>query len=157
MQELFCEDIRCFRGKHSAPIAPITVLVGENSTGKSTFLALARLAWGLLSSEEFIDFNEEPFLLGSFDQIAAFRTGTGGRAASFRLGHVVSVGPMPVTVSGTFESLRGQPTLREWLLEFDERRSRVTIAAAEAGYALRARQTIDVSFALGYVTVGITV
>jgi hypothetical protein len=37
--ELILENVRCFAGEHTVRIRPLTILVGENSSGKSTFLA----------------------------------------------------------------------------------------------------------------------
>jgi predicted ATPase len=72
MDRVFFEGIRCFATRQEVPLAPLTVLVGENSSGKSTALALIRLAWDLVRDEkEVLDFNEEPFLLGAFDQIVS--------------------------------------------------------------------------------------
>ena len=39
MQELSVQNFRCFRGPQAARLAPLTLLVGENSTGKTSFLA----------------------------------------------------------------------------------------------------------------------
>ena len=64
MDRIFFENIRCFTNRQDVPLAPLTVLVGENSSGKSTFLALVRLAWDLVEGRySLLDFNEEPFLL----------------------------------------------------------------------------------------------
>lgn len=63
------ENVRCFGGRHIARLAPLTLLVGENSSGKTTFLAMARLAWDALSRWDSIDFNDEPFRLGAFNDI----------------------------------------------------------------------------------------
>lgn len=62
MDKIFFENIRCFASRQEARLAPLTVLVGENSSGKSTFLALVRLAWDVAMLQP-LDFNEEPFLL----------------------------------------------------------------------------------------------
>ncbi len=70
MDRLIIENVRCFRGRHEVPLAPLTILVGENSTGKSTLLAMARLAWDVSTGYP-LSFNEEPFRLGSYDQIAS--------------------------------------------------------------------------------------
>ena len=40
MDRVFFEGIRCFASRQEVPLAPLTVLVGENSSGKSTALAL---------------------------------------------------------------------------------------------------------------------
>lgn len=47
MDRIFFENIRCFGTRQEVPLAPLTVLVGENSSGKTTVLALVRLAWAL--------------------------------------------------------------------------------------------------------------
>jgi predicted ATPase len=87
MNQLLFEGVRCFHDLHICPIKPITLLVGENSTGKTTFLALTRIAWDIISSDLSKDlFNEEPFLLGSYDQIASYRGGRAGRNRSFTVG-----------------------------------------------------------------------
>lgn len=123
MDRLIVENVRCFHTKHSASLAPLTILVGENSSGKSTFLALLRLGWQIAAfgvAQESFDFNEEPFLLGSFEQIATFRGGRGGRARSFTIGVEVSVRTEslpPIELLGTFESLAGQPVLKSWSLK----------------------------------------
>jgi predicted ATPase len=83
---LTIRNFKCFLATGDVPLRPLTVLVGENSTGKSSFLAAARLAWDLAHSQRRVDFNEEPFLLGAFDQIAHFRGGRAGRAQTFEIG-----------------------------------------------------------------------
>ena len=85
MDTLFLEDFRCFAGRHEVPIRPLTLLVGENSTGKTSFLAAVRAAHDLRASAA-PDFNEEPFRLGSYDQIANYRGGRAGRAKAFGVG-----------------------------------------------------------------------
>ena len=85
MDRLLLEDFRCFAGRNEVPIRPITLLVGENSTGKTSFLAAVRAAHDLRSFHG-PDFNDEPFHLGSYDQIANYRGGRAGRASSFMIG-----------------------------------------------------------------------
>jgi predicted ATPase len=122
MDRITIQDVRCFDGINHARLAPLTVLVGENSTGKSTFLALVRLAWGLAQGvgDKEPDFNEEPFELGSYDQIASLRVGRPGLAKSFTIGaDFLERGRTAENLSlrGIFTALRGQPALREWSLE----------------------------------------
>ena len=78
-------NVRCFADPGSVRIAPLTLLVGENSTGKSSFLALTQIALDLVHGNEEPNFNQEPFLLGAYDQIAHYRGGRGGRARSFSI------------------------------------------------------------------------
>src|SRR5215210_7848518 len=82
MHRIFFENVRCFSSRQDVPLAPLTVLVGENSSGKSTVLALIRLAWDLVNTLRTPDFNEEPFLLGAYDQI----TSNLGAPDSFAIG-----------------------------------------------------------------------
>lgn len=86
---LTVQDVRCFGGQQSGLIRPITLLVGENSTGKSTFLACYRVLSQILSPGlpylDSPDFNEEPFFLGSFRDIVRLRRGPGGRINEFSI------------------------------------------------------------------------
>ena len=73
IRELQLKDVRCFKGAQSACLGRrITLLVGENSTGKSTFLgcynAFAKLA-NLDNLAEQNHFDEAPFYMGEFDSI----------------------------------------------------------------------------------------
>jgi hypothetical protein len=83
--KLILENIRTFSGHHEIPIRPLTLLTGENSTGKSTLL-------GMLSAvcdDGFPfqpAFNKPPFDFGNYDTIATFKGGRFGRATSFSLG-----------------------------------------------------------------------
>ena len=79
IDEFILEDVRCFRGKHHFTIRPLTFLIGENSTGKSTVLGCFH---ALMNSYHYsayptfqrINFNIEPFSMGSFSDIV--RRGT---------------------------------------------------------------------------------
>lgn len=54
-------------------LAPLTLLVGENSTGKTSFMVAVRVLWDVLHGRREPNFKEEPYDLGSFDDIAHFR------------------------------------------------------------------------------------
>ncbi len=87
MEKLIFEGVRCFRTHQECPVKPLTLLVGENSSGKSTFLALSRIAWNIARGDLTEDiFNEDPFLLGAYDQVASSRGGKAGLAKSFTVG-----------------------------------------------------------------------
>jgi len=110
------EGIRCFYEPQIAQIRPITLLVGENSSGKTTFLALCRIAHSIVQeSPTRLPFNEVPFLLGAYDQIASKRAGA-GRAASFSLTVSTGVGDSRSELGAEFVSRDGQPSLRGWRL-----------------------------------------
>ena len=86
MDRITLENYRCFREKQSACLAPLTLLVGNNSTGKTSLLALIRAVWDVAFQDRVPDFREEPFDLGTFRDIAHNRGGRGSQAATFDVG-----------------------------------------------------------------------
>ncbi len=78
MDEVRLKNFRCFREEQTARLAPLTLLVGENSTGKTSFMALIRALWDTVYLHAAPDFKESPYDLGSFDEILHHR----GRGAS---------------------------------------------------------------------------
>lgn len=135
MDKLTLRDVRCFRGEVSARMAPLTFLVGENSTGKSTLLAFARVAWDIAYGLTEPDFNEEPFTLGAYDELAHYHGGQGKRAKTFGVGFSMSRREMPgrgrsqgaynIEVVGTFGAVNGQPTLQDVTFKRQDRLLRV--------------------------------
>ena len=86
MDRITLENYRCFRERQSARLAPLTLLVGENSTGKTSFMAMVRALQDLAYRSRIPDFKERPYDLGSYDEIANFRGGSAGRAREFSAG-----------------------------------------------------------------------
>ena len=87
--ELTLQDVRCFQGEQRGSLRPITLLVGENSTGKTTFLGCYHVLHRLLPGSDFermLDFNEEPFAMGSFRDIVRSGRRPGSRIDEFKLG-----------------------------------------------------------------------
>ena len=84
LRQIALENYRCFHERQVARLAPLTLLVGENSAGKTSFLAMLRPLWDSVYGTQVPDFKEDPFDLGSFDEIAHFRGGRLGRADWFR-------------------------------------------------------------------------
>ena len=62
------EDVRCFGGKQTLEIRPLTFLVGENSTGKTTALACFKVLGDRIQLGS-IDFNLHPHSMGTFKDI----------------------------------------------------------------------------------------
>ena len=85
MDEIRLKNFRCFREEQRARLAPLTLLVGENSTGKTSFLAMIRALWDV-AHRRTPSFKELPYDLGSFDEIAHYRKGKPGRTKSFEAG-----------------------------------------------------------------------
>ena len=83
IEQIALRDFRCFRGAHSARMAPLTVVVGENSTGKTSFLALIRALWEVAHNNKVPNFKEEPYDLGSFSEIVHRRRGSAAKIEQF--------------------------------------------------------------------------
>ena len=140
MNQVTLENFRCFRDEQRARLAPLTLLVGENSTGKTSFLALLRALWDAAYLEMVPDFKEPPYDLGSFDEIAHFRGGRSGRAQEFRAGFdaVPNVAGRRRKAAGSdrrrlrFEVTFGRkgtaPAPVRWF--FEQKSAKVTIVAA---------------------------
>ena len=62
------EEVRCFAERQEFNIRPLTFLVGENSTGKTTALACFQMLANYLCERE-IDFNSDPYSMGTFRDI----------------------------------------------------------------------------------------
>ncbi len=127
MNQLIVKNVRCFYECQSVPLKPVTILVGENSAGKTTFLALSRVAWDIFDGGLTTDFNKPPFLMGAYDQIAAYPGDQSGQAESFTIGAGVSTGDHlkkscpglsdVLSVTGRFIRESAHPHLREWTFD----------------------------------------
>ena len=126
--ELILHDVRCFQGEQHGRCKPITLLVGENSTGKTTFLScysvLHRLLTGSRSFDEQLDFNKEPFSMGSFRNIASSNNRSNEPVEEFKIGLAVSskeqIGVPPFCLKATFSEQGSQPALSSLHFQFDE-------------------------------------
>ena len=62
------EEVRCFSERQTLEIRPLTFLVGENSTGKTTALACFHVLADYFQRRG-IDFNSHPYSMGTFKDI----------------------------------------------------------------------------------------
>ena len=62
------EEVRCFGERQTFEIRPLTFLVGENSTGKTTTLGCFHFLADYLRGEG-VDFNSHPYSMGTFKDI----------------------------------------------------------------------------------------
>ena len=67
---LTLRKVRSFVDQHEIELRPLTLLVGENSAGKTTFLAMADAVLNDRYIRQRPTFNVPPYDLGSFDDIA---------------------------------------------------------------------------------------
>ncbi len=68
IQEFLLKDVRCFQGEQRLQIRPLTLLVGKNSTGKSTVLSCFQTLFEYFKNNQ-LNFNLEPYNMGSFTDI----------------------------------------------------------------------------------------
>lgn len=113
MDRVTLQNYRCFREKQSARLAPLTFLVGENSTGKTSFLALLRALWQVAFQDMIPDFRQPPYDLGSFEDIVHYRNFGSGTPDSFQAGFEYSIydshteNPYGFTYCVSFDNQRG--------------------------------------------------
>ena len=124
-RELTLCDVRCFQDAQRGNLRPITLLVGENSTGKTTFLGCYRVLHQAFSGHDtdaLLDFNEQPFSMGSFRDIVRSRRGPAGRIEQFGLG--LAIDPAverdipPYTLFATFREDGSEPVISTLRFEF---------------------------------------
>lgn len=115
LMELVVENVRSFVGRHTVPIHPLTLLVGENSSGKTTLLAALSAVCDPAGFPLRPRFNEPPYSLGTFETIATYKGGRYARASTFSLGFTAVVGRRdePAQVSATYGNRAGQPDLAD--------------------------------------------
>lgn len=86
ISSLSLKNVRCFDSEQRATLSKVTLLVGENSAGKSTFLGCLNCLVNLVNFKDLSDkrnyFDQAPFSMGSFDNIVrtghpSFRVGVG--------------------------------------------------------------------------------
>lgn len=109
--EISLENVRCLCERQTLPVRPLTFLVGENSSGKSTFLAmLAHISQPAFPSLR-PDFNTPPYDLGTYDSIATYKGGRYGRADHFVVGFKANE---DFSCSARYVNEKGQPQLQSY-------------------------------------------
>ena len=84
--ELRLRNFRCFRDRQTARLRPLTLLVGDNSTGKTSFLAAVRAIWDAVYQQTEPDFRAPPYDLGAFREIVYREGEDEDRDDSFEIG-----------------------------------------------------------------------
>jgi hypothetical protein len=113
--EIIIEHVRSFSIKQTVPLRPLTLLVGENSSGKSTFLAVVSAILDALRFPGNPGFNQAPYNLGTFDTIATHKGGRYGRDDTFTIGF--SDDRPQRQVLATYRSDYGNVVLRQFQLQ----------------------------------------
>lgn len=139
--ELIMENIRCFAGEHRIPVKPLTFLVGENSTGKTTFLAMLSTVLNsdiLLSTPRF---NQPPYNLGNFNTVATSKGDDTGYLPSIKIGYRHSGGEAVATYMGN----SGQTVISKLALNTTDVRLDLTFdtLSTEATFSIRVTNNIE--------------
>ena len=109
MDSITLKNYRCFAEEQTARLAPLTLLVGENSTGKTSFLALIRALWDVAYGNQVPNFKEPPYDLGAFRDITHERGARGSRASSFEAGFDIKGGYFNAQFNVQFEERATAP------------------------------------------------
>lgn len=127
LREFIIEDVRCFQGSHRADIRPITFLVGENSTGKTSFLGSYRALFQIMGAgitfpfpgmRDNPNFNLEPFHMGAFRDIVRHRRGQFNKPDTFILGCSISDGNKKYDMLFTFVEEGSEPSISSLRFNF---------------------------------------
>ena len=119
LREFIIKDVRCFEGEQRANIRPVTLLVGENSTGKTSFLGSYRVLSQLLNGHRYVhsgtrrrlNFNLEPFQMGTFRDIYRSKRGKSNGKDNFVLGCSMEDGNKKHDFLLTFIEKWSEPTI----------------------------------------------
>ena len=110
LQEVFLKNFRCFHEQRTVCLTPLTLLVGDNSTGKTSFLAALRLVWDIAYRKVEPNFRQFPYDLGLFPEIA-FNSGSRRYSTdSFEIGfRTVTDAGTSLNFSAVFREKDGVP------------------------------------------------
>ncbi len=127
MSKFIIKDVRCFEGEQRANIRPITLLIGENSTGKTSFLGSYRVLHQALNGYRYdptmqghLNFNLEPFQMGAFRDIYRSKRGKSNGRDNFVLGCSMENGNKSHDFLLTFIEKGSEPTIASLRLQISD-------------------------------------
>jgi hypothetical protein len=140
--KLILEDFRSFQGRHEITVKPITLLVGENSTGKTSLLgAFSTLRHMPVPFVSVL--SQSPYDFGPFE---SFATSAGRKVAKrFTIGYEVdeNQNAQDLVVRGVFDNSAGQPRLAQMTFrQGAELDMTITLSAVEPSPILRVEATV---------------
>lgn len=136
------KDVRCFAGEQKLEIRPLTFLVGENSTGKTTTLGCFHTLFDMFKIRFHFDFNEPPYELGSFDTIArrvvSKSQGTESmKSQAFELGFSCKDPKVEYMVCFAKEGKRAEPTVNHVKIKLKDMEAYVSFEVEKTSYRIR--------------------
>lgn len=143
--KLVIENIRSFAGRHEYDVRPLTILVGENSSGKSTFLAVLSAISDAVSFPGIAALNKPPYDLGTYDTIATYKGGRGGRAKTFSFGYKRAAprGGPELCVVATFGADEGEARIRNLTLNEGDVKAKLTWLRDRIGIRIEGLDTAE--------------
>jgi hypothetical protein len=137
--EIILEHVRSFASQQRIPLRPLTLLVGENSSGKSTFLAAVSCVLDGANYPFAPPFNSPPYNLGTFDTIATYKAGRYGRDDDFSLGFSVhgKADKLPREAIATYENVSGQVSLCRFLGSSEHGQLSLTLSGSSLSGSLK--------------------
>lgn len=154
ISEICVEGFRCFGQRQTARIAPLTLLVGENSAGKTSFLAMVRALRESAVALPQPDFNAPPYQFGSYDDMAHRKGAIGNPpvpefngSATFLMSPRIPSGYRPeVKISATYAKRGKEPALvrrrfeaEDYWIEDDARSRRGVTVVGHPEFELETR------------------
>ncbi|MCY4513402.1 MAG: AAA family ATPase [Bdellovibrionales bacterium] len=131
------KDVRCFAGEQKFEIRPLTFLVGENSTGKTTTLGCFHTLFDIFKIKFHFDFNEPPYELGSFDTIArriVSKDQGSIKNQTFELGFSCTDPKVEYMVCFAKESKRAEPAVSHIKIKLEDMKACVSFKAEKTYY-----------------------
>ena len=112
------EEVRCFGERQTFEIRPLTFLVGENSTGKTTALGCFHFLADYLRGEG-VDFNSHPYSMGTFKNIVR---NSRKKEKSFKLGFTFEDNKENVISTVEFVEKKGgiEPAVSSVTIKFND-------------------------------------
>ncbi len=100
MHKITLKNFRCFGEEQSARLSRLTLLVGDNSTGKTSFMAMIRALWDVAYLYRIPDFKEAPCDLGSFEEIIHGEGTRNGKSDTFEASFCSTTGRFGESTNG---------------------------------------------------------
>ena len=114
------EEVRCFAERQNFEIRPLTFLVGENSTGKTTALACFQALADFFRLDNLgIDFNRQHYSMGIFRDIVS---DSKNKEKVFKLGFTFKIGNEDLECMVEFVEKSGEfePAVKSVTLDFTD-------------------------------------
>ena len=119
--KLTIKNVRCFAEEQHFDIRPLTFLVGENSTGKTTVMSCFSIIYDCISRGGWYtpDFNKDPYSMGSFVDITRKSNGKNSQQkTSFELGIIHDASDIKYNLHFKKQDKVAEPILSQVNIDF---------------------------------------